>query len=912
MTSWLTTSAEEIRRQLEQLTSKGEEKLKIDDVGLGALFEHGQAVLRASAESAAEQVQQSVQRLASEADEGLQSVRGSFAASIGGWGHRAAADLQSSDLINLYASELDSFTSSFIEGDGDTQTAATAAQILSVWNQRLQSDYDSEGQRLAAPGLRGLLHTECLHTVLRTLTSGGRRRPLLGRAAAVAAEQADGSPRRRASSTAEVLESKPIDSNHVPSEAVVGEQLAHLMLRASEAPEALIAQLLTLLAEAAEAADRCGGALSEEKNPAEEDVGWVVNLVLATLAEKSEADALASQRLSEALRSALDNFSKASELCDKSSTPQHLATSKAAPFAGGGRPDIGSNVWACWPVDGHWYRAKVRGFAPRDRVRVSWCCKEEGQEGHECVPCVEISDVDAELFNELSSSSVMRVDASIRRPPAVLAQVPPENVWAQALQKVETHGRNFQELRCIGKQLDFHLDWANTVSGDADAKEEEEPSVWRYVPDDGCHIDIRSVPAIAGSRTHERLIAGEVFRVSETFEGADGTLYLKLADGRGWVFESKAGIGTLCVRCQSDSESEGHSEELSQEKPLSGAAETISAWRVEIEERAETLGSFAADCEEEVKTFEDQISSSTAAMAGELEALHRERALTARRADGLRMRREELLVQLRLVEEEIQEVESADAELNRRESQLKNSMARVSKELAEQLETSQENGLVAACRQRVLLSTIEASKSVAEQITQRAAVAANAVQGRKRLSGQQKKVTSALLESDRARYHELQEMISSWQELIWGPGSGILVANPSASVALHAAHLQAVSLVEDSQREAEEAASTNGALGFEGLWRLGSSSSKSAISRQMSRASAGYKLMREQLCENLTRLGELQCATTRKSPVSTGSTTSSRSGSGFLQAFGIGGGDSSKEPQESQDSWAAKGADDGI
>ena len=32
------------------------------------------------------------------------------------------------------------------------------------------------------------------------------------------------------------------------------------------------------------------------------------------------------------------------------------------------------------------------------------------------------------------------------------------------------------------------------------------------------------------------------------------------------------------------------------------------------------------------------------------EALHKERAVTARRADGLRMRREELLVQLRLVE----------------------------------------------------------------------------------------------------------------------------------------------------------------------------------------------------------------------------------------------------------------------
>lgn len=117
--------------------------------------------------------------------------------------------------------------------------------------------------------------------------------------------------------------------------------------------------------------------------------------------------------------------------------------------------------------------------------------------------------------------------------------------------------------------MDFHIDWG-TCGEDATT---EETSMWRYVPDDGCHIDIRSIPAIAGGRhglcifselflelwdrpfrTNERLVAGEVFRVSETFEGSDGTLFLKLADGRGWVFESKAGIGTLCVRCQSDSD----------------------------------------------------------------------------------------------------------------------------------------------------------------------------------------------------------------------------------------------------------------------------------------------------------------------------------------------------------------------
>ena len=73
-------------------------------------------------------------------------------------------------------------------------------------------------------------------------------------------------------------------------------------------------------------------------------------------------------------------------------------------------------------------------------------------------------------------------------------------------------------------------------------------------------FDIFDAPFLLlfAARTHERLIAGEVFKVSETFEGSDGTLYLKLADGRGWVFESKAGIGTLCVRCQSDSDAQLH------------------------------------------------------------------------------------------------------------------------------------------------------------------------------------------------------------------------------------------------------------------------------------------------------------------------------------------------------------------
>lgn len=80
--------------------------------------------------------------------------------------------------------------------------------------------------------------------------------------------------------------------------------------------------------------------------------------------------------------------------------------------------------------------------------------------------------------------------------------------------------------------------------------------------------------------------------------------------------------------------------------------------------------------EEEVKTFKDQISSSTAAMAGELRSLEAERSTTAQRADRLRMRREELLAQLKEVEEELSEVEEKDQELDQSASEPKEVLKR--------------------------------------------------------------------------------------------------------------------------------------------------------------------------------------------------------------------------------------------
>eukprot|EP00931_Biecheleriopsis_adriatica_P061903 TRINITY_DN37249_c0_g1_i1.p1 TRINITY_DN37249_c0_g1~~TRINITY_DN37249_c0_g1_i1.p1 ORF type:complete len:457 (-),score=103.72 TRINITY_DN37249_c0_g1_i1:47-1417(-) len=70
--------------------------------------------------------------------------------------------------------------------------------------------------------------------------------------------------------------------------------------------------------------------------------------------------------------------------------------------------------------------------------------------------------------------------------------------------------------------------------------------IWRYIGSDGRALVIRTEPAIDGARSKEGLQPGEFFYVSEEQEGDSDVTYLKLQDGRGWVFDSKPGVGVLC------------------------------------------------------------------------------------------------------------------------------------------------------------------------------------------------------------------------------------------------------------------------------------------------------------------------------------------------------------------------------
>lgn len=75
-------------------------------------------------------------------------------------------------------------------------------------------------------------------------------------------------------------------------------------------------------------------------------------------------------------------------------------------------------------------------------------------------------------------------------------------------------------------------------------------SYWRYDAGDQEALVVRQTPEIEGQRTETVLQPGEVFCVSTEQLGADGILYLQLADGRGWAFDHKPGVGVMCSRHQ--------------------------------------------------------------------------------------------------------------------------------------------------------------------------------------------------------------------------------------------------------------------------------------------------------------------------------------------------------------------------
>ena len=74
-------------------------------------------------------------------------------------------------------------------------------------------------------------------------------------------------------------------------------------------------------------------------------------------------------------------------------------------------------------------------------------------------------------------------------------------------------------------------------------------TLWKYDPPVQVWCDIRMTADMDGPRLEDAYVRpGEVFAVIEERPGEEGMLFLRLADGRGWLFDTKPNVGPLCVR----------------------------------------------------------------------------------------------------------------------------------------------------------------------------------------------------------------------------------------------------------------------------------------------------------------------------------------------------------------------------
>lgn len=79
-------------------------------------------------------------------------------------------------------------------------------------------------------------------------------------------------------------------------------------------------------------------------------------------------------------------------------------------------------------------------------------------------------------------------------------------------------------------------------------------NVWSCDPCNGHPLRVRSAPRLeALVSSAPKLQPGELFVVSEERE-IDGVIFLKLADDRGWLFDKKPGVGTMCTKVNTNVE----------------------------------------------------------------------------------------------------------------------------------------------------------------------------------------------------------------------------------------------------------------------------------------------------------------------------------------------------------------------
>jgi len=769
MSSWLAGSAKDFlaksREAVNQAATSAQQlahQAELDRFAVGVsetlltsaqnLAEHGEAAIRASADKVASGATALGISLSDDAHDG-----GAFVG--GGKG-------PSGEMAQLFWNEARALSTSLSRRAGALAGPEVRETFLR-WEARLDSSASADTAGGTGAQLAALLQSRALQLTLEALAGAPALRSLLRSAAG--AEDSAGSKKGTKGT---------------------GVLLLKLLVRASAAAPSLLTKLLSLLADAIEELE--AATARGDNYVANQDVRWVLALISHVLTDGREANLLAGSTLQQAVERAL-SVAPPSDVSDSAHTA-HVAQVPFVPrnadpkveaealSAIAAALDGGGAVWACWPGDGRYYRAKIKSHS-HGRVEVGWLRKPVN------VPVVSAGE-SPEYLNSAGGDDTAFMVLS---PSAIraISEDRPQPVTAQGITSGDGGGSNADGgLRDKIPSEEF---WSQQV------------------------LDVQKV-------------SREIVVLRELRTSIEASVSKKGA----------AGDATISVEAP----------------PLAKACESLAALRVESERQVEALKAQTAQCVDSEKSSQDQMQVSTGGFEAELDTMRSQLEDADKDIAKLASERDEIQERLRVANERLAIAATARGEIANAEGRVRGNMTRVSQELKRQLATGEQQEQSLAARRRLLEATGAASQSVEELLACRAKALVTVIDEREKIRHAGPELAVACFASERARARKLEELLSGWHTLVWGPCAEQLAHDQARLVPLRTAHLKVGTFVEQA---------------WKACVQLAAEELDSGRSEDMSRSASRYKEMRQQLASNLDRLAKLEAApVVREAPPSSG------------------------------------------
>lgn len=241
-----------------------------------------------------------------------------------------------------------------------------------------------------------------------------------------------------------------------------------------------------------------------------------------------------------------------------------------------------STLWMCKPVSGHrvgirlepWINAPRVGqeLCPGDLFRVDEEVQKDGvlylhladRRGwlFNCKPgtgtiCVRASEV-TWVCNPVSGNKLgIRGEPTLEAPPLFGKELFPGEEFFVSEELVAVQVA--QEVTVTFLRLADGRGWVfNCKPGVGVMCTKKASTPWVCQPVSGNKVGIRVAPSLDAPKVPgAELNPGEVFQVSEQItakSSADDIVFLRLTDGRGWVFSYKPGVGVMCLQQQAPEE----------------------------------------------------------------------------------------------------------------------------------------------------------------------------------------------------------------------------------------------------------------------------------------------------------------------------------------------------------------------